>query len=476
VIDKMLIGGAWVDARHGGRWPLVDPATESVIADMPYGDAADARDALDAAAGAFPAWAAKTPYERGAILEKAADLIAARVEEYARRTTEESGKPLAQSRGEWAGAPNYLRFAAEEARRLGGRWIPARLPGRRIDVTYEPLGVVGVITAWNFPIYNVNRAVSSALAAGCTAVVRPSEFTPRSAFDYARALVDAGLPAGVLNVINGDAASMGKALMDDPRCRKVAFTGSTRVGKLLMDAASRTVKRLALELGGNAPVIVFPDVDVAAVARAGVIAKLRNAGQVCIAPQRYIVHASIADAFGAAAAEAMGREVLGHGLSPETTVGPLINGTQRDRVAALVEGSLNGGARALAGGHRGKSDRGFFYAPTVLDRLAPDAPVLREEIFGPVMPIVTFETPEEALRIAHETEYGLASFVFTRDLKTAMNVSERLQFGLVGVNDWYPVTAEAPFGGMKQSGLGRESGLEGVHEYVEARTRYFGGL
>ncbi len=473
--DRMLIDGAWVGAANGGLWPLVDPGTGMVVAEIPYGDATDARAALDAAAAALPAWSRRTAYERAAILEKAAAIIAERVEAYAQRTTEESGKPLAQSRGEWAGAPNYLRFAAEEARRLGGRWIPSRVPGRRIDVTYEPLGVIGIITAWNFPIYNVNRAVASALAAGCTVVVRPSEFTPRSAFDYARALADAGVPPGVVNVINGDPAGMAQAMLDDPRCRKIAFTGSTRVGKLLMDGASRNVKRLALELGGNAPALVFPDVDVAAVARAGVTAKLRNCGQVCIAPQRFIVHASIAPAFEAAAVEAMAREVVGHGLEAATTVGPLINAVQRDRVERLVSDSEAAGGRVLTGGRR-VGERGYFYAPTVMADLPATAPVLREEIFGPVLPIQTFETPEEALRLANDTEYGLASFVFTRDLKTALNVSEGLAFGMVGVNDWYPVTAEAPFGGMKQSGLGRESGAEGVHEYVEQKTRYFGGL
>jgi acyl-CoA reductase-like NAD-dependent aldehyde dehydrogenase len=474
--DCMLIGGEWIAAQAGGVWPLVDPATEAVIAEVCYGGAADAESALNAAAAAFPAWARKTVYERGALLEKAADLITARVEPYARRTTEESGKPLAQSRGEWASAPSYLRFAAEEARRLGGRLIPSRVAGRRIDVSYQPLGVVGVITAWNFPVYNVNRAAASALAAGCSVVVRPSEFTPRSAFDYARAFVDAGLPAGVLNVINGEPASMAQALLDDARCRKIAFTGSTRVGKLLMDGASRTVTRLSLELGGNAPVIVFPDVDVASVARAGVSAKLRNCGQACIAPQRFIVHASIAEAFARAASKAMAREVMGPGLTPETTVGPLINAPQRDRVERLVEDSVSGGARVRTGGTRGGRSSGYFYAPTVLDQLDDAAPVLREEIFGPVLPIVPFETLDDALRIANDTEYGLASFVFTRSLNTALSVSEALEFGLVGVNDWYPVTAEAPFGGMKQSGLGRESGQEGVHEYVEAKTRYFGGL
>jgi acyl-CoA reductase-like NAD-dependent aldehyde dehydrogenase len=335
-----------VDAADGGRWRLTNPATEDVIDEVPYGGAADVRAAMDAAAAAFPAWSARTAYQRGAILDRAASLLEERTDAYGRRTTEESGKPLAQSKGEWAGAPTYLRTAAEEGRRLGGRWIPSRVPNRRIDVTYAPLGVIGVITAWNFPVYNVNRAVSSALAAGCTVVLRPSEYTPRSAFDYARALQDAGLPPGVLNVVNGEPHAMGQALLDDPRCRKIAFTGSTRVGRLLMEGAARNVKRLSLELGGNAPVLVFPDVeDIAAVARSGVTAKVRNAGQVCIAPQRFYVHRSVCDAFLAAASAAVEREVVGNGLDPKSTVGPLINATQRDRVDSLVARSVAAGGR-----------------------------------------------------------------------------------------------------------------------------------
>lgn len=472
----MLVGGRWTGARGGGTWSLVDPGTEAELGRVAYGDAEDARAAMDAAAAAFPGWARRTVFERTAILDRAADLISTRLDAYARRTAEESGKPLAQARAEWAGAPLYLRYQAEEARRFGGRWVPARLAGRRIDVTYAPLGVVGVITAWNFPVYNVNRAVSSALAVGNTVVVRPSEHTPRSAFDYARALVDAGLPPGVLNVVNGEPHAMGQVLLDDPRCRKIAFTGSTRVGKLLMDGASRTVTRLALELGGNAPVLVFPDVeDVEALARAAVSVKLRNAGQACIAPQRFYVHAAIHDRFVAAAVEAARAEVVGHALDPATTVGPLINPRQRERVEALVQGSLAAGADLRCGGGR-PAGPGYFYMPTVLDRVPDHAPVLNEEVFGPVMAVVPFDDPDAALAAANRTEYGLAAFVFTRDLRTAMRASEELEFGLVGVNDWFPVAPEAPFGGVKQSGLGRESGFEGVHEYVEARTRYFGGL
>ncbi len=472
--ERMLINGEWVSAKNGGMWSLVDPGTQQEIDKIPFGTAEDAQAALDAAADAFPAWAAKSVFERCAILEKAADLLTSRIDEYAKRTTEESGKPFVQARGEWAGAPLYLRGAAEDAKHLGGRWIPSRAVSRRIDVTYAPLGVVAAITAWNFPIYNVNRAVASALAVGNTMVVRPSEFTPRSAFDYARALTDAGLPKGVLNVVNGDPHGMGQAFLDDPRCRKIAFTGSTRVGKLLMDGASRTVTRLSLELGGNAPVLVFPDSDIAAVVKSGVTAKLRNAGQVCIAPQRFYVHASVMGEFLAAAAKAVDAEVIGHGLDPKTTLGPLINEKQRDRVADVVHRSLAKGGQAICG--RTIPNPGFFYTPTVLHGISEDAPILHEEAFGPILPVVPFHSTEQAIALANATEYGLAAYVWTKDLNTAIKVSEALEFGMVGINDWYPVTPEAPFGGVKQSGMGRESGLEGVHEYVDVKTRYFGGL
>ncbi len=473
---QQLIGGEWVDAADGGTWDLVNPATESVVDVVPFGGAADVAAAIDAAADAGDEWAAATPYQRAEVLMHAAQLIRERAEEYAAVTTEESGKPMSQSLAEWMSAPNYLIFAAEEAKRLGGRIIPARLPGRHIDVTYQPLGVIGVITAWNFPVYNVNRAVSSALAAGCTAVVRPSEYTPRSAMLYGQALHDAGIPAGVINVVNGDPPAMGQAMLDDPRLRKIQFTGSARVGKILMDGASRTVTKLSLELGGNAPVIVFPDVaDLEAVAASGVTAKYRNCGQVCIAPQRFIVHSSIADQFVKAAASASEREVLGNPADPETTVGPLINAAHRERVERIVNESVQSGATLVTGGTR--PDRpGYFYRPTVISGMPPDAPLASEEVFGPVLPVVPFDTTEEAIALANDVDHGLASFVWTSDLKTAWHVSGALEFGLVGVNDWYPVTAEAPFGGFKESGMGRESGVEGLLEYVETKTRYIGGL
>ncbi|HEY5686261.1 MAG TPA: NAD-dependent succinate-semialdehyde dehydrogenase [Acidimicrobiia bacterium] len=471
-----LIGGDWVEAASGGTWDLVNPATGEVIEKVTYGGAEDARRAVDAAHAAFAQWSRTSPYERADILFRAAALLKERADAYARVTTEESGKPLAQSRAEWLSAPNYLTYAGEEAKRVGGRIIPARIPGRRIDVTYQPMGVIGVVTSWNFPIYNINRAVSSALAAGCTVVVRPSSFTPRSAMLYARALADAGVPAGVINVVNGDSHGIGQLMLDDLRVRKLGFTGSVDVGKLLMDGASRTITKLSLELGGNAPVLIFPDVDdLESVAAAGVTAKYRNCGQACIAPQRYFVHTSILDRFTRAAAAASDREQVGNGLDPATTVGPLINAKQRDRVERIVAESVGGGATVVTGGSR-VGGPGYFYEPTVVSDLTADSPLATEEIFGPVLPIIPFDTTEEAVALANSSEYGLASFVFTSDLKTAIRVSEDLEYGLVGVNDWYPVTPEAPFGGFKQSGIGRESGAEGVLEYMEAKTRYFGGI
>jgi acyl-CoA reductase-like NAD-dependent aldehyde dehydrogenase len=473
---RQYIGGQWNGANNGGTWELVNPATEEIIDLLPYGDADDALAALDAADHIFATWSQTTPYERAAILHKAADIMETRAGDFAAVTTEESGKPLGQSKAEWLSCPNYFRWAAEEAKRVYGRWIPSRMPNRRIDVTYRPVGVVGLITAWNFPVYNQARAISSALAAGCTMVTRPSEFTPRSAMLITACLEEAGLPAGVLNLVNGEPHPIGQVMLNDPRCRKISFTGSTRVGKLLMDGASRTVTRLALEMGGNAPVIIFPDAgDVATLANNGLSAKVRNAGQVCVAPQRFYVHGKISEHFTHAAVEAARAQVVGDGSDPATTIGPLINATQRDRVERIVADTVDQGGTVQTGGTR-LDRRGYFFQPTVVTDVKPGSPLHEEEVFGPVLPIIEFDSIEEVLTMANSTEYGLAAFVHTRDIATAMAVSEQLDYGMVGVNDWYVATPEAPFGGMKQSGLGRESGSEGVLEYLEPKTRYFGGI
>lgn len=386
-VFKQLIGGAWVDAAGGGTWELIDPATEGLIARVPFGGREDAEAAVDAAAAAFPAWAKRTPYERAEVLNRAAAWIRPRVAALARVSTEESGKPLAEAKAEWTSACGYLEWFAGEGVRAYGRVIPARAPGRRITVLHQPMGVIGTITAWNFPVYNLVRTWAAALAAGCTVVGRPSEYTPRSAMLLARALQAGGAPDGVINVVNGDPAAVAEVMMADPRVRKVAFTGSPRVGKLLMDQASRTVTRLSLELGGNAPVIVFGDVDVERAAKSAVTWKTRNCGQVCVAPQRFYVHESLYRAFAERVAELMGALRLGHGLDESTQVGPLINETQRERVADLVARSVAAGAKLETGGER-PAGQGYFYRPTVLSEVTPDMPVHTEEVFGPVMPLI----------------------------------------------------------------------------------------
>jgi succinate-semialdehyde dehydrogenase / glutarate-semialdehyde dehydrogenase len=476
-VFKQLINGAWVDAAKGGIWELVNPATEELIEILPFGDAEDANAAIEAAAAAFPAWAAKTPYERGDILLAAAEWILKRLDELARITTEESGKPLSESLAEWRSATNYLKWFAEEGKRAYGRIIPARVETRRIQVSHQPMGVVGTITAWNFPIYNLVRTWAAALAAGCTVVGRPSEYTPRSGMLLALALHEAGIPAGVINCINGDPAAMGQAMLNDPRVRKIAFTGSTRVGKLLMDGASKTVTRLALELGGNAPILVFPDVNLADVAEKAIAFKFRNAGQVCVAPQRFFVHSQVLEEFSDLVSQRANAMRVGNGLHEGIELGPLINARQRERVESLVADAVEQGAQILAGGSRPSHlSKGYFYSPTVISHLSPTMPLYHEEIFGPVLPIIPFSDPDEAIAQANENEYGLAAFVMTNHLNTAIRVSERLEYGMVCINDWLPATPEAPFGGIKQSGMGRETGSEGLLEYMETKTVFIGGV
>lgn len=473
---KQLIGGEWTDAAAGGVWDLIDPGSEEVVRQVPFGGAADVTGAVDAAAAAFPAWAGKTAYERAKVLERAAAWIRENVDDLARLTTLESGKPLADARGEWLSATNYLTWFAGEGVRVYGRTVPALAPGRRISVVPQPIGVVATITAWNFPVYNIVRTWGAALAAGNTVVGRPSEFTPHSAMLLGQALLESGAPAGVVNVVNGDAEAMGQALLDDPRVRKIAFTGSPRVGRILMDGASRTLTRLALELGGNAPVIVFPDAqDLERLATLAARFKVRNAGQVCIAPQRYYLHESVAEEFTAGVVRAMRELKVGHGLEDGVQVGPLINERQLGRVEELVASAAAAGATVATGGAR-LDRKGYFFEPTVVTDLSAGAPLFEEEIFGPVLPITTFTSAGEVLERANATEYGLAAYVFTSDLNTALVMSERLEFGMIGVNDWMPVTPEAPFGGVKGSGMGRETGAEGIMEYLDQKAVFIGGV
>jgi succinate-semialdehyde dehydrogenase len=474
---KQLIGGAWVGASTGGTWDVINPATEEILRTVPFGGKQDAIDAIEAANAALPEWSAKTPYERADILKRAADVMRARNDELARITVLESGKPLVEAKGEWKVAADFFEWFAEEGKRAYGRTIPSRSSSKRMFTLKQPIGVVGVITAWNFPAYNVARAWSAALAAGCPVVGRPSEFTPLTAMAMASVLLEAGVPKGVLNVINGEPEAMGQAMLDHPACRKISFTGSVRVGRILMDGASRTFTRLSLELGGNAPVLIFPDVDVNAVAKAAAQARYRNAGQVCVAPQRFLVHAKIHDEFTEKLVPHVGSLKMGSGLDPETRIGPLINAKQRDRLEGLVDDAQKKGANVLAGGRRpAHLPAGYYYEPTVIGGVRPEMAVSNEEIFGPILPVASWDNIDEAIAHANSTPYGLAAYVWTNDLKAAVRAYEGLDFGIVGVNEWAPHATEAPFGGRKHSGIGRECGSEGLEEYLETKLVSLGGM
>jgi len=467
---RMLIDGAWADARGGRTWPVINPATEAKVADVPFGGAEEAHAAIDAARRAQPAWAALTAYERGAFLARAAALLRERQDELAPVMTRECGKPLAESKREWGLAADIFDWYAEEGKRAYGRVIPGRNPAKRLMAIHAPVGVVATITAWNFPGLLPARKWSAALAAGCTVVGRPSELTPMSGMALANMIADAGFPKGVVNLVNGDPEAIGKAFLDSPHVDKISFTGSQRVGRLLMKGAAEGIKRLALELGGSAPVLVFDDVDPEAAAKLAVAGKFRNNGQVCISPARFYVGRSIEKKFVEAAEAAVKALVVGDGSNAEVTLGPMVNAVGRERVEAFVGDAVGKGVQVVTGARRPKAlERGYFYEPTLLRGATPDMRLWREEVFGPVLPVAAADGFEEALRQANDTPYGLAAFVLTRDLSTAIRAYEGLKFGIIGVNDFTPATAEAPFGGMKQSGLGRECGPEGLHEFLETK-------
>ncbi|MEQ8821739.1 MAG: NAD-dependent succinate-semialdehyde dehydrogenase [Sumerlaeia bacterium] len=477
MIFKQYIDGEWADAANGGTWEVINPATEGSIATVPFGDRADAAAAIAAAERAFSAWSGKTVYERAEVLMKTSHLIRERLEELHPINTAESGKTIGDSKGDWLAAAALFEWFAEEGKRAYGRTIPARKPGKRLIVLRQPIGVVGTITAWNFPAYNTARAWSAALAAGCTVVGRPSEYTPMTAMAMVNLMVEAGIPAGVMNLINGEPGPMGQEMMENVACRKVHFTGSTRVGRLLMDGASKTMTRLSLECGGNAPVLIFPDADMDLVTKGLASAKCRNVGQVCISPQRFLVHGDVHDEFVERVLPQFGELKVGDGSDPATTVGPLINARQRDRVEELVAKTRDEGATVQAGGKRPDDlHRGYFYEPTLMTGVTPESTLFREEVFGPVLPVTRFEDADEVIALANKTEYGLASYVFTRDLATAIRAAEGLEFGIVSVNDWSSSTIEGPFPGWKQSGQGAECGQEGLEEYLETKLVGIGGL
>jgi succinate-semialdehyde dehydrogenase/glutarate-semialdehyde dehydrogenase len=462
----LFIGGHWRDASSGTTFGIEDPATEATLTEVANATPADATAALDACVAAQADWAATPPRERGEILRRTFELMNERVDDLALLMTLEMGKPLAESKGEVTYGAEFLRWFAEEAVRIDGRWSVNPNGSGRLLTMKQPVGPCLLITPWNFPIAMGTRKIGPAIAAGCTMVVKPAQQTPLSMLMLAQLMKEAGLPDGVLNVVTSTKASaVTGPLFDDPRLRKVSFTGSTPVGKTLMEQASKHLLRVSMELGGNAPFLVFADADLDAAVEQAVIAKMRNIGESCVAANRFHVHQSVADEFASRLAERLGAMKVGRGTEDGVQVGPLIDDIQRSKVAELVDDAVGKGAKVLTGGER-VGDRGYFYAPTVLAGISDDATLLREEIFGPVAPVKTFATDDEALAAANDSEYGLVAYVFTSDVKRAIRVTEGLDVGMVGLNRGLVSNPAAEFGGVKESGFGREGGREGIEEYV----------
>lgn len=474
-VSRMYINGQWIEAEGGAAFDVVNPATSEVVAMVSNGGVPETRKAVEAAHAAFEKWAAMPPKERGKTLFRIQEGMERQRDEIAKLVVQENGKPFEEAKKEVAFALGYFGWFGEEARRVTGKWVPSPVPGKRLWVFRQPIGPVAAITPWNFPATMVTRKIAPALAAGCTVVLKPASATPLTALALARICHEAGLPPGVFNVLTSKRASaVAGELLSHPLIRKVAFTGSTDVGKWIMEQAARQIKRLSFELGGNAPFIVFEDADLdAAIEGAVAIKFLRVGGQSCICANRIFVQHSIADRFIPAFVDRVKALHVGAGFEPGAQVGPLINEETRSKVRALVEDAVSRGARLLAGGHdmtEGALAKGFFYAPTVLVDVTDAMPVCTEEIFGPVAPIATFKTEEEVIRRANDTTFGLAAYFYTRDMGRIVRVSERLEYGLVGVNDAAGYTHEIPFGGFKESGLGREGGHQGIEEYTEVKS------
>ena len=465
----LLIGGEWGPATNGATFAVEDPSTGKVLAEVADASPADGLRALDAAAKAQPAWAAVPPRERSEILRRGYELLLERQEELALLMTLEMGKPLAEARGEIAYAAEFFRWFSEEAVRIDGGYAVAPNGQGRLLVMRQPVGPSLLITPWNFPMAMGTRKIGPAVAAGCTMVVKPAEQTPLSMLALAGIMQEAGLADGVLNLVTtSDPGAVMEPLIRDGRARKLSFTGSTGVGRLLLEQCADQVMRTSMELGGNAPFLVFEDADLDAAVDGALLAKMRNIGEACTAANRIYVHASVAEEFARRLADQMGALPVGRGVEEGVVVGPLIDADAVAKVSSLVEDAVRRGARVVVGGEPLERD-GYFYPATVLTGVPRDARMRHEEIFGPVAPISTFETEEEAVTAANDTEYGLVAYVFTRDLDRALRVSERLEAGMVGLNQGIVSNPAAPFGGVKHSGVGREGGHIGIEEYLETK-------
>ena len=469
VPKQLLIGGEWRDAEGAAKLGVEDPATGEQLVEVADASPADAKAALAAAAEAQHEWAESAPRDRGEMLRSAYEKIVARADELALLMTLEMGKSVAESKAEINYAAEFFRWFSEEAVRVHGRYMVNTTGKGRILTMRQPVGPCVFVTPWNFPTAMGTRKIAPAVAAGCTMVVKPAQQTPLSMLALAAILEECGLPGGVLNVITSrHSGAVIEPLLKDPRTRKLSFTGSTEVGRLLIEQSAEKILRTSMELGGNAPFLVFEDADLDAAVEGALLAKMRNVGEACTAANRFHVHESVADEFARRLSERMGALKVGRGTEPAVDVGPLIDGKQREKVEELVDDAVDRGARVLVGGHAG-GGAGYFYEPTVLAGVPGDARLLSEEIFGPVAPVASFKTDEEALEAANRTEYGLVAYVYTRDLNRALRVAERLESGMVGLNQGVVSNPAAPFGGVKQSGFGREGGFEGIDEYLETK-------
>ncbi len=473
----MYIDGQWINAKNNATFPVFNPATGDKIDEVADGAREDAASAIDAAQRAFDKWSTLTAYQRSGYLYDAYRIMIDKREHLARTMTEEQGKPLKAARNEVQYGADFLLWFAEEAKRNYGETIPAPRSDQRFIVLHQPVGVVGAITPWNYPISMITRKAAPALAAGCTLVLKPAESTPLCAIEIFKLFEKAGLPPGVANLITSlDPAPIGEEFLTNPKIRKMTFTGSTEVGKHLAQGAAAQMKRISLELGGHAPFIVFEDADPVHAAKGAMLVKFLNTGQACISPNRIFVQRSILPAFLEQAHTMVSKMRAGNGLEEGVRIGPLVAMEALEKVDRQVTDALDRGATLICGGRRlteNNLDKGCFYAPTILTEITQEMLIYREETFGPVAAVISFETEEEVLAMANDTHYGLASYVYTRDISRAMRVFEALRFGIVGINDINPTAAAAPFGGMKESGLGREGGREGIAEYLETKL---GGL
>ncbi len=473
----MYINGAWVDAQSGETFEVTNPANGEVIGHMPAGGAPDAEAAVEAAHQAFKTWSNTTAYQRADLLYRAWQLMTERAGDLAQLMTTEQGKPLRASRNEVNYGADFLRWYAEEAKRVAGEWLPSSRADQRFLVLKQPVGVVAAITPWNYPISMLTRKMGPALAAGCTLVLKAAEATPLCAKAIFEIFHDAGFPPGVVNLVTAlDPKPIGEVFTSDPRVAKLTFTGSTAVGSMLAGQAAGNLKRVSVELGGHAPFIVFPDADPVHAAKGAAALKFLNSGQACISPNRLYVHTSGADAFIATLTERVGKVKAGNGMSEGVGVGPLVNEAAVAKVARQVDDARDKGAAIPVGGSRlsdGDFAAGHFYAPTLVTGVTDDMVIYREETFGPVAPVIVYDDVDSVLDQANDTHYGLAAYVYTQNINTAFRAFEGLRFGIVGINDVNPTSASAPFGGMGDSGLGREGGHEGIAEYLEVKLGGF---